>query len=521
MDNKNPLSFTNKKFNPIALVIFAIVSVVFFYLCKRLFFYDEDIFIVNPQSSFISDFSRGAVVKLTFLSDQFFYKTNSTGYHVTNILLHLINTFLAAYIFYVLMELTPIVYSKAIKTSYIFFFLFLLSPIHGEPLCYLLGRAGLIVTFFCLLSFFFFLKAKFKKPASLIISLFFFLVALFSYEISWTFPLIILCASIYLKNHLQLTRRQILIYTTPFFIVFVIWFLIKTIWFDQLKITPYGNDIFITSDPSHLFKNVIVLFFRNVMPPFENTGIFVALSSIVCGFFLFGLLKLKAKNKPVFLFCLFSLSAIFLTYLPAVAFGINSHNSESERYIYFSSVFMIMLLATFFSMITDQRVMRLVVTVVCSIYAYSLFVTINDYVQGGNFSKNYLEILAREQNKYQYIYLINQPSQYSGALLFRAYGDRASTSEKNITTVQDFMYSLYKKNDAEYITLSKKQISKNDDIKNLVHNPIDNLPIVFPEFHFNPIQNILINSATNDSVFLKKGNSIIIGLKLSSIYIFN
>jgi hypothetical protein len=497
-----------------------VCAAILFYLCKYLFFYDGDIFVVNPHDTLKQDFTRGAVVKLTFLADNFFWRTNVAGYHITNVLLHLCNTLLATIVFQMLLKFTVLDEVRARNAGYIFFFLFLLSPVHTEPLCYLLGREGIVATVFCTLSLLFFLKANFEHMGLLVISQCFFLLALFSYETSWAFPVILLLVANYLKQYKPLTRRIFFIYVMPFFAVFCLWFLVNIFFLNQLKTTPYGNDAFLSFNPLRLAKNMVILFFRNVVPPFESTAIFVTLSVITAGLCIYVFTILKRKNTPLFFFALLIVICSVLAYLPALTFDINSNALESERYIYFSSVFAIMFLALAISLLQNQQTRKVVVIIVCGIYAYFFFATINNYIQGSKLSQSYLEHLAREQGDAKKIYLINEPSEYNGALLFSTNGNMQDSSKKNFYTIDDFMQSLYAKTNSEYITLSKKEILSGYAIKNVVRMSADSLPLIFQGFYISRTKNVLINSSTGDSTYFENGNSIIAGLKLPSLYIF-
>ena len=80
-----------------------------------------------------------------------------------------------------------------------------------------------------------------------------------------------------------------------------------------------------------------------------------------------------------------------------MVFGIDSHDSESERYIYFSSVFALMSLAVLLVMLIKNKFMLLTaIGMLCSFYACSLFKTINYYKAAGNFSKKYLQTLDKK-----------------------------------------------------------------------------------------------------------------------------
>ena len=134
-------------------------------------------------------------------------------------------------------------------------------------------------------------------------------------------------------------------------------------------------------------------------------------------------------------------------------------------------------------------------------------------------SADYLRLVEKEQADYENVYLLNQPSQYKGVLLFRANSDQQNSSQKTTTTLQDFMYNLYKRNRSEYITLSKKEISTDSAIKNLVRISVDNLPLIFSGFYLNKEKNVLVNPS-GDSIFFESRNSIIVGLKQPTLYIF-
>ena len=224
MGKKHLSLFNVDKVRPFAFVIFLVSAAILFYLCKYLFFYDRDIFVVNPHQALMPGFTRGAVVKLTFLADNFFWQTNVTGHHITNVLLHLCVTLLATIVFQMLLKFTVLDELRARNAGYIFFALFLLSPVHAGPLCYLIRREGIVATIFCMLSLFFFLKANFEHAGLLVISICFFLLALFSYEISWAFPVILLLIANYLRQYKPLTSRIFFIYIMPFFIVFCLFY---------------------------------------------------------------------------------------------------------------------------------------------------------------------------------------------------------------------------------------------------------------------------------------------------------
>jgi hypothetical protein len=82
------------------------------------------------------------------------------------------------------------------------------------------------------------------------------------------------------------------------------------------------------------------------------------------------------------------------------------------------------------------------------------------------------------------------------------------------------MYQLYRKNNSEFITVSKQKIFTRDTIKDVVQISADSLSAIFGGFYLNKAKNNLINSYTGDSTYFENGSSIIAGLKPPFLYIF-
>ncbi len=87
---------------------------------------------------------------ISFLFDYSFWKLNPVGYHVTNLLFHILNALLLYFLTRMLLQnqLTSLVAAT----------LFLVHPVHVEAVTYVSGRADPIVASFCLISLILFLK---------------------------------------------------------------------------------------------------------------------------------------------------------------------------------------------------------------------------------------------------------------------------------------------------------------------------------------------------------------------------
>ncbi|MDO9464351.1 MAG: tetratricopeptide repeat protein [bacterium] len=84
------------------------------------------------------------IVSLSFLIDYSIWKENPVGYHLTNLLLHILNAILLYKIIFYMF--------KEEKMAFFTALLFLVHPIHTEAVTYISGRADPIVTLFMLFS---------------------------------------------------------------------------------------------------------------------------------------------------------------------------------------------------------------------------------------------------------------------------------------------------------------------------------------------------------------------------------
>jgi len=115
---------------------------------------------------------------LSYILDFLLFKFDPRGYHLTNILLHII----VGILFFYLSNLL----GKNRRVSLCATLLYLASPLWVESVTYISGRADILMSLFILISFIFFIK---KRMISCIIC---YIFALFSKEASLVYPLIIL-----------------------------------------------------------------------------------------------------------------------------------------------------------------------------------------------------------------------------------------------------------------------------------------------------------------------------------------
>jgi hypothetical protein len=499
-----------------------VVGAILFLCVKELFFFDEDVFVTDTGSIFFQQtWQRSPIPKLFFKIENFFFGKAALGYHVTSIFLHLINGFVALK---VTKKIIVLVSKQTINLQTeiilpVFFIIFLLSPVHSEPLCYVLAQGILPTTFFCLLTILFFLKTLDKNKNYSILSLLFFILSILSYEISWLLPCIIFCLAFFINDIKKHSFNKSLLASVPYFLVLAIWFFIKTVFISKSLVIDYSGFSVLNINPVTFCRNTMVMLLRNFIPPFKSTAVFVFTGTAFTIFILVALIKVYKTNKAVLKLLILFLLLTILAFLPAAPFGIDSHDSESERYIYFSSVFAISFLTVLLTAsLKNKLFMSVIIVMLLAVYNFILFNTINYYKQGGIFSKKYLTTLFDSTKEYKNVFILNQPSQYKGALLFRAQSRLPETGE-NLTTLNEYMHYLYNQDQKVYTTLSLKNLDTIPKEIKIISASLDSSAIYFPGIQYNNIKGTI--SANNIPAFpFDRKNSCVFGLSNDSLFIF-
>jgi len=123
-----------------------------------------------------SNFYR-PILKLSFMIDYSIWKQNVLGWHITNIVLHVINAILIFYIFSIIL--------KNRIASFITGMLFCVHPLFTSAVTYISGRGDPLALFFMLISFLLFIKTRY------VLSILFFIFAVLTKETAIILPLLL------------------------------------------------------------------------------------------------------------------------------------------------------------------------------------------------------------------------------------------------------------------------------------------------------------------------------------------
>ncbi|MFH1678055.1 MAG: hypothetical protein ABH914_00340, partial [Candidatus Omnitrophota bacterium] len=157
----------------------------------------------------------------SYVIDYSFWKLNPAGYHITNILLHILTALCVYWLISVLFNNTSISFFTSI--------LFLVHPIHTEAVTYISGRGDSLTAIFMLLCLIFYIKhsqIKFTKPAPSNNNIIYFLVlstyilAVLSKENSVILPALILLYHYTFKKKINIKAFAPILIITSIYIVF-------------------------------------------------------------------------------------------------------------------------------------------------------------------------------------------------------------------------------------------------------------------------------------------------------------
>ncbi len=284
------------------------------------------------------------------------FSFNPAGYHLTNLIFHILNSLLVYWIF--------VFFIKNKKLSLVGASIFLVHPVQTEAVCAIAGISNLLLTFFCLLSFIFYIKAC-QSRANLnfylryAFSLVIFSVVLFLKERAVIFPFLILFFESYVYNsqsNIKFLLRRFL-YSIPFFVVLIGHFVFREFAlgkaFPQFFSNPQELILRVISIPKAILVYFKILIFPIDLHYYRSLNILdysvypsIALLLLIV-VFLFILRLLSKQNRRIFYF---GVGWFFISLLPILNIVplINEYSfiSAAEHFLYFPLVgFILALLA--------------------------------------------------------------------------------------------------------------------------------------------------------------------------------
>src|SRR3989304_4073315 len=299
-------------------------------------------FFTDDYFKYSGEVTYRPVVTFSYFIDYSLWHLNPTGFHLTNILLHVVNA--------VLVYLLVSAVSRSRTTAFLTSILFALHPILTEAVNGISYREDLLTTTFFLGAILLFIKSKIQNPKSKIInclyplSLFSYLLALCSKEVAITLPLIIFLLDWLLGDKSRIKKNTIKYYI-GFILVSGLYLFLRFVWFHNPveKQLTYPDNSFLVNFltmPKIFCSYIKLLFFpicfnaeyivAHTKTPFAATFILSIIFLSVIGVITY---RFYDHSKRLFFFMLW----FFVTLAPMMNI-IPIANIMAERYLYLPSV---------------------------------------------------------------------------------------------------------------------------------------------------------------------------------------
>jgi len=361
-------------------------------------FFDSDYYLASGETSW------RVAVTLSFFIDYQLWNFRPFGFHLTNLVFHLLNGVLF-YIF--LIYLIPLIDKNIsenrldyIQLPLLAALLFISHPIQSEAVNAIGFRHEVMYSFFFLASIIFYLKAKLlspkKRTALYSFSLLCYFLAMTSKETAIVLPIAIILIEVfsYMKDKTKkLIHRENLLFFGGYFIVLGIYVWIRFFWLvlpeEKVKTIFYeapfmGGNFgvwFLTT--SEIFASYIRLFLLpvNLSAEYMISACYSILDPLALASFLILVAFLVIIFQSVRRFPIIAFSGFWI-FIPLIAVSniIPLHHPMAERYLYLSTAGFSLMLAyglnTLFSF-SDKRWLKLackslaIIIIVTLLFLYS------------------------------------------------------------------------------------------------------------------------------------------------------
>jgi hypothetical protein len=392
---------------------------------SKLYFANDDFFHV-PESGrqiFGQTYLLRPVSELTLWIDYSIWQKNAAGFHVTNLLLHLINTLLVYFFVSALLrKLGSFNASSEMAIAWFTMLLFLINPSSIEAVCWVLGRGASLSCCFILICLICFLQRDrqvWKGPLSLL----FFFLSLLSYESGFIVPAIITVLA-YAES-----RKYKTVFS--FFTVILFWAILVSYLIVRIRITgtflaEYEAGNILRGHWVKLFYNFNTLIARSLLPPMASGRIFLLTYIVFLAAALLVFLVMRKNIRQVNRLNMVLLLLFLITLLPVISLGMDTHDTEGGRFLYLPAVFVTFLMAVTIVSLTQNKPLFLwIVSLLMIFYFGTSFIAFSKHYQvSALIARSTLDAL-QDKAEYDNVYVIDLPSQYKGATIFRTGFDNA------------------------------------------------------------------------------------------------
>ncbi|MDY6861635.1 MAG: tetratricopeptide repeat protein [Thermodesulfobacteriota bacterium] len=284
------------------------------------------------------------VISLSYLADFTLWSRNPFGFHLTNLLFHLLNCIIIFFLGLMLL--------KNRKASLFTTIIFLTHPIHTESVAWISGRTDLICGGFYFLSLYSFTKfivRDYKINLFYFLALIAFILSLFSKEMAITLPFITFIYGFYFSEQKKTLTLNKICGWLPFCLIIFAYFILR-IWILEIKTNSMDINKLLQSDFLLTVSSGFILYLKKLVFPLNfnayimmdktssvlNTGVILFFILII--FFLYGAFHYR-KNPGVIYFSILFFTITLLPVLNIVPLSsfVDVNFPVAERFLYIPS----------------------------------------------------------------------------------------------------------------------------------------------------------------------------------------
>lgn len=338
---------------------------------------------------------------------------NATYYNVVSMIIH---GFTAFFIFLFCSRSQLVSPDRGRAFGWVAALLFATYPFHNESIIWGVGKASLVAAFFGVAALLTAASNR-RQGWKYFWACLFYFVGLAAYESIFFIPLIVFVMLLWKNGKSFKEQRNWVI----FFAATMALHLIVRVSVSKSVVGEYGGGIFSLSPlqyASHFFKMMGRLF----LPPMESSRLLMVgfacgiLIIIICSVLL---LKNKERSRGDIPY-IRVLACLLASVLVPLTFPVSTKTSESDRLLYFPSVFFCMMLAFFVVRLATRSAYLYMVT--AALLAYNIFFLEKNNTNWRKASDITVAMLKEIQERSQngkHLWVVNVPEEMNGAYIFR------------------------------------------------------------------------------------------------------
>ncbi len=411
------------------------------------------------------------ITMLSYSMEYAKYKLNPKPYHISNLIIHLLNTLLVFYFIWLL--------TKQQWTAFVTALLFSIHPMHVESVAWVAERKDVLYTFFSLISlccYILYQNRQNKKQLYYLVALLTFVLAVLSKAMAVCVPLLFLLIDYFEGRKITLKNS---IEKSPFLIISIIFGIIAILaqkssnsiedisnynFFDRILFSSYGILMYLWKllIPSGLscFYNYPIKqngFYPSIfyIAPFVITALFFSIYK----FF-------KTEKDIIFGFGFFVLSIVLvLQILPVGAAVI------ADRYTYIPYIGIFFIIARFMNNSIENKIVSLQSYRISIITAFIIVTVMYSYItfQRTKVWENTITLFTDAINKYD-----KAPRSYNargGAYFHKGQYERAIADYSRYIFLKNDNAIVYYNRGLAYLQLKKYMEAINDFTTAIKYNP--------------------------------------------------